>query len=519
MNIPSPGITAASRIALLGVAILCSVCVAAAATDENKRAAAGLVAEAAVLLDQGDGQQLQQAEAKLRQALAINPDEPAAYVELARYSMKAAGLNPTSLTRAEGLIRRAIAIAPDFGNAYVLLGYVLTHANRLKEAEAAFAAAKEHRATSPWLEFNIAEMRDRQGERQLAAESFIRIAALPTNPTGLRSSALNWLQKYYVGEKQFEQADLAYREQIDLEPNHPWPKGNYSVFLRIYRMDLDQSERYAREALALMNYRMARQSLATTLYLKWAEALVVQNDAKRGEQLFAEAQQFHPDPAIVLEEVGLYAKPHPIVTALASKGISVSTMPGIVGGTTPLAVAAATSNHALAAQLVLAAADPNVAVYQGVTPLIIAAKSGDEAMVQLLLSAGADPTLLSQEGKDAEQYAWDNNRSSAAQLLASAKQTYVRPANAQVLSDPFRVRHVYRVKKDWIKTPGTKDWYHDFLAGEEVTFVRPLSYGGDSTRIGFLFKGADGKPRELSMATKDTGLCSEYFEEIGVVAH
>ena len=53
-----------------------------------------MVAEAAVLLDQyqGDGQQLQQAEAKLRQALAMNLDEPAAYVELARYTMKASGL-------------------------------------------------------------------------------------------------------------------------------------------------------------------------------------------------------------------------------------------------------------------------------------------------------------------------------------------------------------------------------------------------------------------------------------------
>jgi hypothetical protein len=54
--------------------------------------------------------------------------------------------------------------------------------------------------------------------------------------------------------------------------------------------------------LTAMDYRMARQSLASTLYLKWAEALV-QKDAKRAEQLFAEAQRFHPDPAIVLEEL------------------------------------------------------------------------------------------------------------------------------------------------------------------------------------------------------------------------
>ena len=517
MKILSPGIIAASRIVLLGVAFLCSVCVTAAATDENKRAAVGMVAEAALLLDQyqGDPQLLQQAGAKLRQALAMNPDEPAAYVELARYTMKASGLNPTSLARSEELIRRAITIAPNFGNAYVLLGYVLTHADRLKEAEAAFAAAKQHRATSPWLEFNIAEMQESQGKRQLAAETFMRVAALSTNPTGLRSSALSWLQKYYVGEKQLQQADLAYRKQIELEPDHPWPKGNYSAFLRMYRLDLDQSERYAREALRLMNYGMARQSLAKTLYLKWAEALVVQKDAKRAEELYAEAQRFHPDPAILLEEVGFYPKPHPIVGLLASKGISVSTLPGAVGATTPLTVAVAMGNHAVATQLVQAGANPNAHVYAGVTPLIVAAKNGDEAMVRLMLAAGADPTLLSDEGKDAEQYARDNNRASAARLLASVKQTYVRPASAQTPSIPFRVRHVYRVKKDWIKTPGTKDPYYNFLVGEEVTFDSPLSYGGSSTRIGFLFAGNDGKRKELSMDTKDVPLWSEYFEEIG----
>ena len=477
-----------------------------------------MVAEAAVLLDEytGDRQQLQQAAAKLRQALAINPDEAAAYVELARYTMKASGrLDAASLGQSEELIRRAIAIAPTFGNAYVLLGYVLTHANRLKEAEAAFAAAKQHRATSPWLDFNLAELQERQGRRQLAAEAFLRASAASTNPTNLRTTALEWLQKYYVGEKQFQQADLAYRKEIELEPKHPYPKGNYSAFLRMYRLDLDQSERYAREALALMNYGMARQSLASTLYLKWAEALVVQKDAKRAEELYAEAQRLSPDPAIILEEVGYYPKPHPIVDVLASKGISVSTMPGEVASTTPLTVAVAMGNHAVAAQLVQAGANPNADVYAGVTPLIVAAKNGDEAMVRLMLAAGADPTLLSKEGKDAEQYARDNNRSSAARLVASAKTTYVRPANAQTPSVPFRVRHIYRVKKDWIRTPGTKDPTLSFLVGEEVVFDRPVSYGGNPNRIGFLFSGSDGQPKELSMDTKDVPLWSEYFEEIG----
>jgi tetratricopeptide (TPR) repeat protein len=491
------------------------VCLAADPTDENKRAAAAQVAEAAALLDEADRapENLPKAEQKLRLALGLNPDEPAAFVELARYRMKSSGLNPTSLRQAEELLRRAIAIAPTFGNAYVLLGYVLTHSNRLKEAQAAFDSAKRYRATSPWLDLNIAELEERQGNRKLAAQAYQRVVKSPKSPIHLKTSALSALQKYYVHEKQFDQADRAYRKQIELDPDHPWWKGNYSAFLRVYRKDLDRSERYAREALAIMDYGMARQSLASTLYLKWAEA-VVRKDGKRASELYAEAQMYHPDPALVLEEVGSYPKPHPIVAVLASKGISVSTMSGIASGTTPLTVAIAERNRAAAAQLVKAGADPNADAYEGITPLIVAAQNGDEAMVRFLLKAGADPTLLSRAGKDAEQYARENRRAAAAQLLASAKQTYVRPANAPTPAVPFRVQHIYRVKKDWYKTTGVKDPTYNFLAGEEVIFNRAMLYGTPD-RISFLFDSQDGKSKELAMDTKDVPRWGEYFEEVG----
>lgn len=489
--------------------------VAVATAEDSKQVAAQMVAEAAALLDQyaGDWTKLQQAEAKLRQALEINPDEAGAYVELARYTMKAAGqLDVKTLDQSEQLLRRAIVIAPTFGNAYVLLGYVLTHQRRLKEADEAFANAEKYKATSPWLEFNVAELRDNQGQRQQAAQSFMRIASSSANPISMRTSALQWLEQFYVGTRQFEQADVAYKTEIGLRPNMPWPKGNYSYFLRVHRLDLVQSERFAREALLLMDYGMARQSLAMTLYLQWADALLVEENGKRAELVFAEANRLDPNLSMIVMEAGNYPRAHPILYALSSKGISVDSMPGVASATTPLTVAATRGNHAIAAEMIQLGANPNTQGYEGGTPLMIAAREGDEAMLRLLLTAGADPTLLSTGGKDAEQFAKDQNQVSAANLLASAKRTYIRPADAITASVPFRVRHVYQVRKD----VAGSDRSNDLKAGQQVTFYDHF-IPRDTNRAGFRFVALDGTVKEFSIDKKDLASWSEYFKEIGAV--
>ena len=286
----------------------------AAATEVDRRKSGQLVAEAAKLLDEysGDWNVLRQAETKLRNALEINPDEAAAYVEFARLAMRSTGeLDPATLGRAETSIRRALAIDPGFGNAYVLLGYVLTHAGRLSEADAAFGQAERAGATSPWLESNLAELKDKQGQAQIAAEIFTRVAAAPGKSNDIRAAALEWLQKFHTSAGQYDQADLAYRSQIELDPAKPFPKGNYSQFLRVRRLDLAHSESYARQALASMDYGMARKSLAFTLYLEWAESLATGKDPRRTGELFAEASRLSPNLADIVFEIGLYpSAPH-----------------------------------------------------------------------------------------------------------------------------------------------------------------------------------------------------------------
>ena len=465
-----------------------------------------------MLLDSGDRMQLEQARAKLQQALALDPNQAGAYVELARYTMKASGrLDGPTLTKSEDLIRRGLAIEPSFGNGYVLLGYVLTHEGKFPDAEQAFADARKYNADSPWLRSNEAELRDKLGQQELAEKLFTEIAASLSTPLNAKTAALEWLQKRYTYSDRYDQAAVAYTREIQLKPSAPWPKGNYSEFLRIYRFDLDQSELYAREALALMDYGMARRSLALTLYLKWADALAARQTV-RAEQLFAEASALGVELPEVVKELGYYVRPHSIVYALAKKGINVDTLPGLPGATTPLSMVANNGHQALVAQLVQVGANPNTPGYGGFTPLMLAAQKGNESMVQLLLSLGADPKLLSADGKDAKQLAREKNHPSVETAIAVAMQ---RPKSS--LTDvsstiPFKIRYIYRVKK----AVSLNDRHRDFRLGEEVAFYGASEYG-DSKLVRFTFVALDGNLKEFSIEKENVRLWNQYFEEVGSV--
>jgi len=500
---------------LLGGALLWCSPGNAADPPSGPEAAARLVAEASALLDQysGDWSQLARAEAKLKQALVENPAEASAYVELARHTMKLSGkLDPSTLRTSEELIRRALAMAPTDGNAYVLLGYVLTNADRLPEADDAFAKARQYRTGNGWLYLNEADLRERQKRPDLAEKSLLELAGSASQSVDMRSRALNRLQGYYSFSGRYDQAERAFVQQIALDPKDPWPKGNFSAFLRMRRLDLVRAERYAREALAIKNYRMARQSLAYTLYLGWAEATIIAKDAKRAQRLFAEAQQLEPDLAQIVFEIGYYPRPHPILYALARQGISVDTMPGITAGTTPLNVAAGLGNQALVAEMIHAGARPDTLGYDGMTSLILAAQKGDVAVTRLLLAAGSDPNLLSMNGKDAEAYATEGNHREVMSLLAAAKTTYRQQAAAPATSVPFKVRYVYRVRKG---IPN-QDWLRNFDKSEEIMFLRAMTYG-DPNVVRFLFLTLDGSVRELSIENSRIAKWGDDFEELGAL--
>lgn len=70
-----------------------------------------------------------------------------------------------------------------------------------------------------------------------------------------------------------------------------------------------------------------------------------------------------------------------------------------------LHAATAARQHAIAAKLLRAGADPNLAQAGGIVPLHVAAQHGDAAFCGLLTLFGADPHLADEEGRNAAAHA------------------------------------------------------------------------------------------------------------------
>ena len=480
----------------------------------RKVAAQRLADEAAKLLDEAGSTTrdiMGPALEKLNQAMALDPKVPRAHVEMARFAMRSGGLGQHALQSAERSLRTAIEIDPQFGDTYVLLGYVLTHADRLPEAEAAFATARKTPHTSQWLDANIAELREKQGRDDEAIEIFRGVAKKVTDP-GVRGHALDWLAFNLQMHGNLDEADAAHQQLIALRPQSAFAKGNYGSFLRVRKLDLDRAEKYIRQALAIHDYPEARRSLAMTLYVRWSELWAKDSNSKRGAELFAEAQRLHPDMRELAYEVFEYPRVHPIIDAMVAKGVKVDSNPINPSGTTPMEIAATKGSMEMVRKLLEVGANPNTQGYNGHTGLMAAAGRGDHAMVQLLLGEGADPSLITADGRDAEAYALKYGHHPVANMLASAKRTYVRKPGALTRAIPFRVGVAYRVKKDWALDQSSTD--SRFKSGETLVFDHATEFG-DPDRARFAFMDNQEHYRYFAPTKDMVATWAEHFEEVG----
>ena len=488
---------------------------AVADANGNARVAAQRLSdEAAKLLDEAGNTSrhvMGEASEKLSLAMKLDARVPRAHVEMARFVMKANGVNEPSLQMAEQSLRTAIDIDPQFGDAYVLLGYVLNHAGRLDEAAQAFARAEQTPHTSVWLESNIAELKSKQGKEQEAIETFARVAADTRNPVGLRVAAYFEIEQYYALTGARDLADRAYQQHIALTPDAVTPKIRYGHFLRVFRLDLPRSEAYLREALKRSDSPTARSTLAKTLYMKWAEVWIKDRNSAKAAAIFAEASALDPDLRDLVDDLGRLQRPHPILDALVAKGVSLDVSSAGPGATTPLSSAAKFSSLEVVRQMIRLGAHPNTPGYDGFTGLMAAAWNGNVPMVKLLLDSGADPGLRTTDGHDAEWYARDRGDTPLATLLADAKRRFI-PTAATTPSTPFKVGFAYRVKKDW----EVDQWSTEsrFKGGETVVFDHETEYG-DLGRARFYFWGKEPYMRQFSTPRDRIAAWSDYFEEIG----
>ena len=490
------------------------------ASSASKAPDADLVIRAAQLIDQfsGAGPELSEAAELLDQAALLNPKNPALYVEQSRVLMKRSGLGFETLQHCESLLRKAISLDASFGNAHVLLGYVLMHQFRHDEASAALDRAEQLAATSPWLFMNRGELLIEQGRTEDALVAYRKVALAANVPANVHAQSLEAVARILAGKGNVAEAKTAYEQAMKLKPDDAWMMGNYAKLLRVSMLEVAESERWGRKALAKMNYGMGRQILGATLYLKWAEARLKSKDQAALDAIYAEASGYLANPAEILREIDRYPRAHPIIAALASKGVSLDRFPDTPGGgTTPLTAAVAKKNIAIVDALIDAGADVNAAGYEGVTALMAAAYLRDLPLVTRLLARGANPHLMSADGEDAEVFAVQQGANEVVAVLAAAKRKTPAPigdanAKAPVIGARYRVVH---------DIPGN-GWTmaHELKAGAEFVYRGTCGIMDREQRVvtdhQCLSIAFDGKPGSTTWAIKNDAprQWSYYIERV-----
>lgn len=278
-------------------AILVSLGLHAAAAQPT---AEDLAARAEALIDQyeGDPSRLAEAEKNIAASLEIGRNSHA-LVEKARLTLIRGAESPQSLQAAELLLQSAMNTDFDYGRTYVLQGYVYTKMGNLGAANQAFFKARRLAPTDPWFRVNYADylqqMGDVAGARKYREEL---IASGTTNRKALGSAQSSLLNTYLIARDR-PKADGTYAEIVRLAPANAWVRGDYAREVILWFVDFDAGQRHAEEALALMDYPHARQTLSLAHYGKWAAAKRDGKDPKIVLALLKEAQAYDPGAQLV----------------------------------------------------------------------------------------------------------------------------------------------------------------------------------------------------------------------------
>lgn len=487
-------------------------CAAATPTERYERA------RLAVDNANGDIEKLRAAYVDLQALAAEYPKDARYLVQLARVELYAGYqygdlYTDEARSRAEETLRAALAIDPGAGDAYVGLADLMRLQFRLDEASAFLAKAEAASADPKLVNLARAQIHVRKQDCKAGLPIFEDLEQRSGNREWIVRLANEGVAECATDLKEYAVADAAYKRRIARYPKDAWAHGNYSVFLRTYRNDLDAAETNARRALALRNYGAARTALASVLYMKWGRALIDEKNAEKAARLFAEARALNPDPGIVLRTAASWPTVQPVVPALKQIGVSMDWGTEARGSDSLLSSAVSERNHDYALQLLNLGADVDARGYRNATPLMLAAVRGDSQMTNLLLSRGADPSAENDNGETAADYAKKRGFDDLATALARAP---LPPQSAPPPRDPrapFRVGWTYRVKQRYVNSR----WGQDLQVGEEMRYMRTYDETSTGEHV-FVFMGPSS-PLQRSWRTLPDGVSAwdQYFDEVGKI--
>ncbi len=209
----------------------------------------------------------------LEKVINQDPGADAAYVELARATMRT-NWSSEGLHQAESLLQSALRIRPDSVNAKILMGYVQAHQHRYKEAQAAFTDASKSDPPNLWLWSNWGELLEMQGLALPAIEKYREaLTRPPTHDTydRARSFAYDHALALLESRRDFSAMAPLYKQRASEYGASGCGNAAYARFELLQAADAAAAIAIARLAIATQcdEQVSARDVLGMAFYSQW----------------------------------------------------------------------------------------------------------------------------------------------------------------------------------------------------------------------------------------------------------
>lgn len=384
------------------------------------------IAEAEKLLDswQGKHHVLDEAYEKVRIVLEANPRHSHAHLQLARYYLmdgyiSGENYEPEAMQRAMAEAFNATQLDPTNVKAQIKLGWILTKNNRHSEADRIYQNLEPIVKDNPGMYVEWANALWMMDQNVRAKEMVLKakLDAEKAHKDTDTANACNLLLKIYQTELNLDGMENCYKQLIQLKPDMAWRHGNYALFLLEYRGDVDAAIEKARDAIKIMPYGNAYQTLSASLLTKWAVLNESDPDAARVAYKEHEAIGLAPDFLYgVLVHVGDNLPLQTLMEVLLSKGYEIDE--SAEKGETPFIGSLSSHLNSSTKWLLEHGANVNqVAKEGGRSALHYAIANEDMELVKLLLQYKADPNVVDSAQLSPFHYAVSNNSVEIAKLL------------------------------------------------------------------------------------------------------
>jgi tetratricopeptide (TPR) repeat protein len=363
--------------------------------DVEKAVSAGqpeaIVQRAADLIDMNDSNWLPSARMLLQALVERQPKVDSAYVELARVAMKT-NWSTTGLRDAETLIRSALQINPASVNAQILLGYVLAHQERYKDAEPLFVQAATSNPPNLWLWANWGELLTMQGKKDEAISKYREAVTRPPARNGYdraRQDAYKNLVRLLDEKGNLDELEALHKQRTKEYPSAACYSVEYARFLVIQRADDNGSTALLRDVPSPQcDNAKTREVQGLAHYVRWSRT----EQAGRSEVLL-QARTFLPASPQLFFALASSDRTVPIAQQLIAVGDKVDVQDN--SGYDALGYALRNRDTAMARRLLRLGAKPTAE--QGgerMPAALIPVMSRDREAIRLMQRSGVDYTKL-----------------------------------------------------------------------------------------------------------------------------